>query len=129
MPIISENKNVIDDPTWTELKDIYLAKKQGEALERASTALNFDEAVSLGNFNHQAVYALGVLESHQGFILSLTGYRGNILNRFIETVCRASGSIQGKRMQLTFESVGTLGQYIPMGKRDRQDPEEVDFND
>lgn len=119
----------LKEPTWKELKDIFLAKKQGEALERASTALNFDEAVSLGQFGHQAVYGLSVMEAHQSFIESLTGYKGNILNRFVETIGRASGSIGAKRMEETFQSVGSLGQFQPFPTRDRQDPEKLEIND
>ena len=110
------------EPTWKELKDIFLAKKQGEALERSSTPLNFDESISLGQFGHQAVYALSLIEAHQGFIYSLTGYQGNILTRFVESIGRASGSIQGARMMQTFESVGQLGQYQPMPKHDLPEP-------
>lgn len=104
----------LQEPTWKELKNIFLAKKQGEALERASTALTFDEAISLGQFGHQAVYALSMIEMHQAYIFSLTDYNGDILNRFVETIGRASGSIQGNRMLQTFEAVGALGQYKPM---------------
>jgi len=111
---MTEEPNGLKEPTWKELKNIFLAKKQGEALERASTALTFDEAVSLGQFGHQAVYALSVIEMHQKYIKSLTGYQGNILTRFVETIGRASGSIQGNRMLQTFEAVGALGQYKPM---------------
>lgn len=112
----------MEEPTWKELKDIYLAKKQGEALERGSTPLNYDEAISLGNFGHQAVYAIGVIEAHQSFIFSLTGYQGSILTRFNETIGRASGSIQAKRMDETFESVGQLGQFQPFPKMDLPEP-------
>lgn len=112
----------MEDPTWKELKDIYLAKKQGEALERGSTPLNFDEAISLGNFGHQAVYALSLVEAHQAFIFSLTGYQGSILTRFVESIARASGSIMNKRMENTFLAVGQLGQYQPMPKTDLPEP-------
>lgn len=112
-----------------EIKDIYLAKKQGEALERASTPKNYQEAISLGYFGYQAVYAMGVIQAHQEFIQSLTGYQGEILVRFNMTIGRASGSIQAKRMDETLETVGQLGQYLPFQKRDRQDPEKVDLND
>lgn len=97
-----------------ELKNVLLAKKQGEALERGSTPLNFDEAVSLGHFGPPAAYALSLLESHQDFIESLTGYKGTILKRFVETISRATGSIQAKRLEQTFDAVGRLGQYRPM---------------
>lgn len=104
----------LQEPTWKELKNIFLAKKQGEALERSSTPLTFEEAISLGQFGHQAVYALSVIEMHQKYIESLTDYKGNILTRFVESIGRASGSIQGNRMLQTFEAVGQLGQYKPM---------------
>lgn len=121
MSMIKEPEGM-KEPTWKELKDIFLAKKQGEALERSSTPLTFDEAISLGQFGHQAVYALSVIEMHQGFIKSLTDYDGNVLTRFVESIGRASGSIQGSRMMQTFESVGQLGQYQPMPKHDLPEP-------
>lgn len=102
------------EPTWKELKNIFLAKKQGEALERSSTPLTYDEAISLGNFDFQAVYAIGIIEAHPAFIESFTGYKSNILTRFNATIGRASGSIQAKRMDQTFAAVGQLGQYKPM---------------
>ncbi len=105
---------MLEEPSWKELKNIFLAKKQGEALERGSTPITYDEAISLGNFGFQAVYAIGVIEAHQKFIKSLTGYDGNILTKFNETIGRASGSISAKRMDQTFEAVGALGQYKPM---------------
>lgn len=105
-----------------ELKDIYLAKKQGEALERASTPSTYDEAVSLGNFGHETVYAMAVVDAHQRFIYSLTGHDGNILQKFNEMVGRASGSIATKRMEKTLETVGQLGQYNPMPKHDMPKP-------
>jgi hypothetical protein len=105
-----------------ELKDAMLSLKQGEAIERASTPRNYDEAVSLGNFGHQTVYAMAVLEAHQKFIESLTGYKGNILLKFNEMIGRASGSIGTKRMEKTLETVGQLGQYMPMMKHDMPKP-------
>ena len=118
-------KDTMKEPTWKELKDIFLAKKQGEALERGSTPLTYDEAISLGNFGFQAVYAIGVIEAHQSFIESLTGYKGSILTRFNETIGRASGSIQAKRMDETFESVGQLGQFQPFPKMDLPEPTQL----
>lgn len=112
--IMSKRTGELQEPTWKELKNIFLAKKQGEALERGSTPLNYDESISLGNFGFQAVYAIGIIEAHEAFIESLTGYKGTILTRFNETIGRASGSIQAKRMDETFEAVGALGQYKPM---------------
>lgn len=119
---MTEQPKGMKEPSWKELKDIFLAKKQGEALERSSTPLTFDEAISLGQFGHQAVYALSLIEAHEGFIKSLTGYQGRILSRFVESIGRASGSIQGTRMMQTFESVGQLGQYQPMPKHDLPEP-------
>lgn len=122
-------KHELDFKEMKELKDIYLAKKQGEAFERASTPLTYDESVSLGNFGFQAVYALGVIEMHQNLIHSLTGYSGIHLLEFIELIGRASGSINASRMEKTLETVGQLGQYMPMQKHQRQDPEAVNLND
>jgi len=119
---MTQEPDGMKEPTWKELKDIFLAKKQGEALERDSTPLTFDEAVSLGQFGHQAVYALSVIEMHQKYIKSLTDYDGHILVRFVETISRASGSIQAKRMEQTFLAVGQLGQYQPFPKTELPTP-------
>ncbi len=97
-----------------DLKNVVLAKKQGEALERASTPRNQAESISLGNFGHQAVYALSVIQMHEEFIESLTKYKGNILSNFVENIGKASGSIGAKRMAETLQTVGQLGQYKPM---------------
>jgi len=112
-----------------EFKDVYLAKKQGEAIERASTPLNHDEALSLGNFQHQAAYALSVIDLHQKLIAQLTGYKGNELTMFTETVSRASGSIGNKRMEKVLEAVATIGQFFPMNKGQMPTPQAVDIND
>ena len=112
-----------------EFKDVYLAKKQGEAIERASTPLSHNEALSLGNYGHQAAYALSVIDMHQQLIFQLTGYKGNELTTFTETVARASGSIGTKRMEKVLEAVATIGQYLPMGKGQIPTPQAVDIND
>jgi len=98
-----------------EFKDVYLAKKQGEAIERASTPLNHDEAF--------------VIDLHQKLIAQLTGYKGNELTMFTETVSRASGSIGNKRMEKVLEAVATIGQFFPMNKGQMPTPQAVDIND
>lgn len=112
-----------------EFKDVYLAKKQGEAIERASTPKTHEEALSLGNYQHQAAYALSVIDLHQQLIFQLTGYRGNELTKFTETVARASGSIGNKRLEKTLEAVATIGQYYPMQKGQIPTPQATDLND
>ena len=123
-------EKVVHQPVdWLkEFKDVYLAKKQGEAIERSSTPLTHNEALSLGKYQHQAAYALSVIDLHQQLIRQLTGYGGNALTNFTETVSRASGSIGATRMEKTLEAVATIGQYYPDGKRMRQAPEAVDLN-
>lgn len=111
---MTEKEEKLKEPTWRELKNIFLAKKQGEALERASTPRTQAESISLGNFGHQAVYALAVIQAHEEFIFSLTGYEGNILSNFVENIGKGSGSIGAKRMTETLQTVGQLGQYKPM---------------
>ena len=119
-----------------EMKNVFLAKKQGEALERASRPIDLDEALSLGNMNQQGVYAANVILAHQKFIEELTtstrieetvdksgkktkkeiivpGHKGTILEDFVKGIFQGSGSIGAKRLDKTFETVGSLGQYRP----------------
>jgi len=112
-----------------EFKDVYLAKKQGEVLERTSTPLTHDEALSLGNYQHQAAYALSAIDLHQQLIEQLSGYKGNELTNFTETIARASGSITAKRMEKVLEAVATIGQFYPMNKGQIPTPQAVDLND
>lgn len=111
------------------LKDAYLAMKQGEALERISTPRTHEEALSLGQYAHQAAYGISCVDLHQKLIKQLTEFDGDALTSFTETVSRASGSISFARAEKTLEAISTIGQYIPMTKRDRQDPEHVNLND
>lgn len=98
------------------LKDAYLAMKQGEAIERISTPRNHQEALSLGQFQHQAAYAISCVDLHQQLIFQLTGFVGNALTNFTETIGRSSGSINFARAEKTLEAVSTIGQYMPMNK-------------
>lgn len=98
------------------LKDAYLAMKQGEAIERISTPRTHQEALSLGQFQHQAAYAISCVDLHQQLIEQLTKFNGNALRNFTETVSRASGSINFARAEKTLEAVSTIGQYLPLQK-------------
>ena len=124
-----KNSDDIDVKLLKEFKDAYLALKQGEALERISTPKTHDEALSLGNYGHQAAYAVSCIDLHQTLIKQLTGFDGDALTKFTETVSRASGSIGFARAKNTLEAISNIGQYIPMSKRNRQDPEQVNLND
>ena len=111
------------------LKDAYLAMKQGEAIERISTPTTHKEAISLGQFQHQAAYAISCVDLHQQLIKQLTGFDGNALWNFTETIGRSSGSIGFARAEKTLEAVSTIGQFLPMQKGMIPTPESVDLND
>lgn len=113
-----------------KLKDAYLAVKQGEALERISTPRNHEEALSLGQYQHQAAYAISCVDLHQQLIFQLTGFNGNALTNFTETIGRSSGSIGFARAEKTLEAISTIGQYVPLAGYQQQplQPESVDLN-
>lgn len=60
---MSNEKQVpLETPKWKDLKDIYLAKKQGEALERITKPLSHEESLGLGYYGPQTVLALGAVD-------------------------------------------------------------------
>lgn len=112
-----------------EIKDIYLAKKQGEALERITYPKLEVEAISLGYYGAQTVLAISSLRLFEAVINDLAGIKDTPIHIFTADIGRASGSRDAKRMEKSLETVGQLGQYIPMMKNPRQPPEAVDLND
>ena len=112
-----------------EIKDIYLAKKQGEALERITYPKLEVEAISLGFYGAQTVLAISSLRLFESIINKLAGLTDTPIHTFTADIGRASGSREAKRMEKSLETVGQLGQYIPMMKNPRQPPEAVDLND
>ena len=112
-----------------EIKDIYLAKKQGEALERITYPKLEVEAISLGFYGAQTVLAISSLRLFEAVINDLAGLKDTPIHTFTADIGRASGSRDAKRMEKSLETVGQLGQYIPMMKNPRQPPEAVNIND
>lgn len=103
----------LTDKMMKLLKDAFLSVKQGEAIERISTPRTHQEALSLGQYQHQAAYAISCVDMHQQLIFQLTGFVGDALTNFTETIGRSSGSIGFARAEKTLEAVSTIGQYIP----------------
>lgn len=144
---MATNEEPQEIPTWKYLKDIYLAKKQGEALERSTKPTHHYEGIGLGYFGPQTVLALGALDLFEDMCNRLASseikvvdnrgnettikhiIRNNELHIFTEEIGVASGSRNAKRLEKGLETIGQLGQYLPFTKRDRQDPEKVDLND
>lgn len=112
-----------------EIKDIYLAKKQGEALERISYPKLEVEAISLGYYGAQTVLAISSLRLFEAIMNDLAGIKETPIHIFTADIGRASGSRDAKRMEKSLETIGQLGQYMPMMKNPRQPPEAVDLND
>lgn len=109
----SKNSQDLDVRLLKEFKNSYLALKQGEAIERISTPRTHDESISLGNYGHQAAYAISCIDLHQKLIHQLTDFEGNALTKFTETVSRSSGSIGFVRAKLSLDAIKEIGQYIP----------------
>lgn len=99
-----------------EIKDVYLAKKQGEALERITYPKLEEEAIALGFYGSQTVLAIAALRLYETIINELSEAEGTPIHTFTADIGRASGSRDAKRMEKSLETVGQLGQYIPFGK-------------
>lgn len=128
-------------PTWKDLKDAYLSKKQGEALERITVPRKHYEGLGLGHFGPQTVLALASVDLLEDVVNELA-YKPTItekifdedgkeigtkevdvpmlpsfektlnsLHIFTETVGVASGSRNAIRMEKALETIGNLGQY------------------
>ena len=95
---------------------LYLAKKQGEALERITYPKLQDEAISLGFYGAQTVLALSGLRLFEAIINDLAGVTSTPIHSFTADIGRASGSRDAKRMEKSLETVGQLGQYMPFQK-------------
>lgn len=138
----------VEELTFDEmkaLKDAYLAKKQGEALERITHPKQHYEGLGLGFYGPQTVLALSAVDLVEDIINSLAigeDKDGNpvemipafkqtlhALKTFTETIGVASGSRDFKRAGISLETIGGIGQYFPEGRHDRQAPEQVDIND
>ena len=97
-----------------ELKDIYLARKQGEALERITRPYPRLEGLGLGNYGPTALVALAGLIFVENIINELTGLTDLTIHDFVWAVDVGSGARQAKRMEKSLETIGALGQYFPM---------------
>lgn len=146
-------------PTWKEIRDAYLAKKQGEALERITIPRKHYEGLGLGYFGPQTVLALAAVDLVEEVINALAinptitirefDEEGNItkeyeedvplipafketinsLHIFTETIGVASGSRAATRMEKALETIGSLGQYEPPEKSQMPEPQAVDLNE
>lgn len=137
------NEDPIESPKWKDLKDIYLAKKQGEALERITKPSNHYESLGLGYYGPQTVLALGAVDLFEDAINEIVKMGMNekeqlefmnmehyeLLHKFTAEIGVASGSREAKRMEKSLETIGALGQYLPFNKFQRQEPEKVSLND
>lgn len=133
---MSKTNEPLEEPKWKDLKDIYLAKKQGEALERITKPVSHHEGLGLGYYGPQTVLALGAVDlfedaineivkmgmddqEQQEFMLSK---HYHLLHRFTKEIGIASGSREAKRMEKGLETIGQLGQYLPFGKTELPRP-------
>lgn len=111
-----------------EIKDAYLAKKQGEALERITWPSKHIEGLGLGYYGPMTVLTLGALDLWEDIVNDISTLESKHIHKFTQTIGIASGSRNAKRMEKSLETIGDLGQYFPFSKRDRQPPESVDLN-
>ena len=110
------------------LKDVILSKKQGEALERSSTPQSDNEALSLGHYGPETNIILNLGISTELLINELTGVEDFTISKMMLNISRASANRGAKRLDKTLETVGMLGQHIPMMKSQKLPPEAVDLN-
>ena len=122
------------EPKWKDLKDIFLAKKQGEALERITKPLTHEEQLGLGYYGPQTVLALKAIDLLELIVNDIAGLDPNNpincpLHSFTGGIGIASGSREAKRMEKALETIGQLGQYFPMKKSNIPEPQHVDLNE
>ena len=118
--------NILSKREREELKlirNVILAKKQGEALERASYPKNDDEALSLGDYTVKTNMQLNLLITFEEIINKICGIGGREIKDLCLNISRASANRQGKRLEKTLETVGQLGQYLPFSNFEKPTPE------
>jgi len=114
---------------WRLLKGAFLSKKQGETIERISRPKTVEEIESLGDMGPNATGCLSLYQRAQGLIEQLTGFKGNLLVDHAHTLYRGSAQRNFKRGEKLLESIGQIGQYMPIDTQRRRKPAEgVDFN-
>lgn len=114
---------------WKLLKGAFLSKKQGETLERISKPTTLQEVESLGDMGSRATACLSLYQRAQLLLEQLTGYKGTALVDHAHTLYRGSAQRNFKRGEKLLESIGQIGQFMPMDQqRGRLPPESVDFN-
>lgn len=116
-------------PDWKLLKGAILSKKQGETLERISKPTTTQEIESLGDMGARATACLSLYQRAQKQLEILTGHKGSLLVDHAETLYRGSAQRNFKRGEKLLESIGQIGQFLPIDQqRGRLPPESVDFN-
>lgn len=124
---LKEEKGTPED--WRLLKGAFLSKKQGETIERISRPKTVEEVESLGDMGPRATACLSLYKRAQGLIEQLTGFKGNLLIDHAHTLYRGSAQRNFTRGEKLLESIGQIGQYMPLDtQRGRLPPEHVDFN-
>lgn len=127
-----------------ELKNVFLAKKQGEALERITNPRRHLEGLGLGYYESDTVLALNALDilenamnalgtsddpKLKGDELPVFTATKNMLHDFTRGIGVASGSRVAKRMEKSLETIGTLGQFHPEKGFGGMEAEEIDPNE
>ena len=105
------------------LKDVILAKKQGEALERSSTPRSDEEALSLGHYGPETNVCLNLAVSVEKLLNELTGNNDLTISEMMLNISRASANRSAKRLETTLTTIGMLGQQIQLNRRDIPTPE------
>ena len=96
-----------------ELKDVLLAKEQGQALKRATFPIELHETLGLGKFGPETNVVLNSLVLVERLINSIAGERDVPLADFSRGIGTASGSNQATRLEKSLETIAHIGQYIP----------------
>lgn len=125
-----ENEKELEMISKYGLKDVVLAKKQGEALERVSTPLTNEEALSLGYYDSTSNLALNTMILVERLINNICGVKDTPIAKLAYNISRSSGNRQAKRMEKTLETIAALGQYMPFQNQyGPLAPEKLDLNE
>lgn len=109
-----------------QVKDAILQLKQGEALERASRPINWNEAMGLGFFGPETNFALNAIKTIEEAINFLCYLKDDYtMTEFALGIAIGSGSRSARRMDGTFDTTGKLGGTSTNFNRDFPTPEHL----
>lgn len=127
--LANSGKINITQEELAEFKEIYLAKKQGEALERITKPFDPIEQIGLGYFDTPANMGINALILIDEHLNKIAGSTTNNLTKFGLLFAIGTGSRKLKRMENALNTIGQIGQFTPFNQNNLPSPEEINLNE